>query len=862
MKRLWAATVVSASVAFVLPSLFAGAAAQTVVSVNRGVEAVVMSGSQFPSWSRLEAQGLGSNAFAPGEDTIRDAHHGLVEPGEDPSNRDGVPVEEVTAFRWDGRDWKEVPVQVDQRFPYFLVNNRSDFGIYSRVDEELTYQWDIESWKKVAGQCNAEYPPPDQDPSGRKGYPTKDPVESLDDDDQISFYASDAGQRAPADARAPQGAVLTPTTFTQPEFKPRQEVELVDPTNPAGPKKYLYLFLTANGPSFDATNGYVKYQRDANADQWIDKQSFTPDDPEKLGTGHEGYGPNLSGTVCNEDGTVRENADGSAYISTDRFPRDGMTVSTPRYQVHASGRWMVRTTRVAEPGPETTPTYGPDLVDRWKGRAFQQSPDSTISVTGFEDEQVNWEANSALLGERFGPVRAIREVWGADSGTNTTKTEYYYRDFYVFRYRLRVHPIPPDGLYTSWDHNAGTVTRYYNEGMTKTERANGVPIDGRNDDVGNIDSIPLLRDHTYFDASDPTFGLPLAIYNWEEVSGPNGSLVSMFQLNNVQGAENPTVTPYYRDDSCFDDGTGDDPSPRLYPGDSYADMADKPGGEEYTQRPCWEPSPETSSEDEYSPTGPWRQGCIACHGVHFLITNDTDNAFLQKPTTEVDGQQFIWAVPTDAPANVGEEYANTVKFALTPAVTPQNSSEPKQATNIANTGPTSGRIGDRVTLSARLTDQAGEDLAGKRVRFSLGGELLGRAVTDENGTARLEVTLHGPARWARLRQSFIGDADYQRSWTAVPFRVRLRQSDLRLAVTHLGDLDYRATATLTDFSTGDPLPGKEIAFSRNGRFVTSATTNSNGRATVTLQQVRRETVIAADFARDDTYARSHAERRI
>ena len=51
---------------------------------------------------------------------------------------------------------------------------------------------------------------------------------------------------------------------------------------------------------------------------------------------------------------------------------------------------------------------------------------------------MNWEANSALLGWRAGPVRAIREVWGADSGTNVTKTETFYQA------RRRV-PLPPAG---------------------------------------------------------------------------------------------------------------------------------------------------------------------------------------------------------------------------------------------------------------------------------------------------------------------------------------------------------------------------------------------------------------------------------
>ena len=123
-----------------------------------------------------------------------------------------------------------------------------------------------------------------------------------------------------------------------------------------------------------------------------------------------------------------------------------------------------------------------------------------------------------------------------------------------------MHPIPPDGLYTSWDHNHDTVARYYNEQQQTT----GYPIDGRNDDVGQIDEIPLPdpigTQPAYFDVTDPTFQRPLAIYNWEQVAGKsgNGSVVYLFQMNNVQGAENPTIIPYYRDDACFDDGTGDD----------------------------------------------------------------------------------------------------------------------------------------------------------------------------------------------------------------------------------------------------------------------------------------------------------------
>jgi len=302
--------------------------------------------------------------------------------------------------------------------------------------------------------------------------------------------------------------------------------------------------------------------------------------------------------------------------------------------------------------------YGPDLIDRWKGRAFQQSPDSSISLVGFEDEQVNWEANSALLGWKSGPVRTIREVWGADSGTNVTKTETYYRDAVAYRYRVRVHPIPPDGLYTSWDYNRDVMGVYYN--MLKPE---GVAIDGVNDDVGNVDEIPVLGVPAFFDAPDPTFNVPSAFGTWEQVSGKGdaGSLVYTFELKGATTASNAAVVPYYRDDKCLDDGTGDDPVARPWPGEASTDQRVKDGyaaagGKPYDELTC----------DD-------RQGAYGSHGVHFFATHDSDNLFVgaPEPTTEIDGQQWQFAVPTAEPTNVGQPYANNVHAALRPAAVEQ-----------------------------------------------------------------------------------------------------------------------------------------------------------------------------------------------
>jgi hypothetical protein len=599
LKRLSLAVAAAVTIAFVPRIAHADPPAAA-----RAAEPVVLTGAQLPNWSQPAAQGLAKTWPSGATDGVRDAHNGqIVIP---PAAHPGVDPKQITAYRWQGKHFVEVPVQVDQRFPYFLANGRSSFGIYSGTDEELTYQWDIESWKKTDGVCSAAYPP------GASAM--TDPVPMLDTDDEIAFMAGDAGPQAPADAAPPKH-----TTAGQ-----RQQLEVVDPLDPTKPT-YLYLFLRPSGSDFTASNGYVHYTRDANADQWIDKTSFAPGDPEALGLSNGDYGPNLTGTVCDAAGTPRH--------SDDRWPRDGVTVSTPTYQWYASGRWMVRQLHVSSPSGAFQ--YGPDLVDRWKGRAFQETPNYITSIGGFEDEQTNWEANSALLGERMGPVRAIRETWGADSGTNVTKTETFYRDAITYRYHLRVHPIPPNGLFTTWDHNKGAVTRYYN--ATKPD---GVAIDGQNDDQGNIDA--LGGEPVYTDVADPTFGAPVSVLNWDEVSGNHGSLVYIAEVKGPTSAENPLVMPYYRDDACFDDGTGDDPTPRPHPGDAY----------DWGATPC----------DQ-------RQGAWGATGLHYVFTNDTDNAFGPKPTTEIDAQQWQFPVPTAAAQDVGDRYGKTVQIPLQVVVT-------------------------------------------------------------------------------------------------------------------------------------------------------------------------------------------------
>ena len=843
MKRRLSVVPVIAIVASMLAPSATPASAGPVDIPARSVEPVILQGAQLPDWSRLPAQGAGKGHTYGTQGGQRDAHAGqLVVP---PDARPGVPVDQVTAYAWENGRFTEIPVQVDERFPYFLANGNSDFGAYSGTDEELTYAWDVESWKKTAGECFAQYP---------EGVSAMaDPVPTLDDDDEIVFMADDAGAQAPLDAEGPVGSGTR-----------RQEVQLVDPRDPTS-QRYVYLFLKASGSTFNETNGYVNYERDANADEWIDRETFLDHDPEKLGTSNTGYGPNLSGTVCTDDPETAEVE--TLRTVGDRFPRDGVTVSTDTYRFRATGRWMVRGMQITKPG--TKAEYGPDLIDRWKGRAFQQSPDSSISVVGFEDEQVNWEANSSLLGELEGPVRAVRETWGADSGTNVTKTETFYRDAITYRYRVRVHPIPPDGLYTSWDYNHDVAATYYNE--TKTQ---GVPVDGVNDDIGQVDEGPTGP--AFFDAPDPTFTKPLAFFNWEQVSGrgDSGSLVYMFEFKNAQSFENPAVTPYYRDDACLDDGTGDNPSPRAMPGESYEWMEDaaagheKPGvqeaSREYLARPCYTEAPEGYD-------GPYRQGCFGCHGIHYFATHDSDNAFGVKPTTEIDGQQWQWAVPTAAPANVGDAYANTVKTPLVPVVgsqasTPAQEPEPEDpepaATKVEITGATSGQTTDAVTLAARLSDEKGP-VIGEELTFTLDGTDLGSATTDEQGVASFETVLEGPARTVELSVTYAGSEERASSSATAPFEILHDDSAMDLSVTR-DRSEYLARAVLTESDTAEGLSGRTVEFFLNDSSVGTATTDADGVASIALprSQAKDGDVVRAVFSGDDHFTASSAEEQI
>ena len=630
------------------------------VPAGRDTEPIVITGASLPGWAAPTNLTLDlplTDIFGcPTLSTNSCAHNNYATPTIDTAKLQpsGPPIDRFLGYRWDPAIAKfvQIPFQVDEVFTRYLDNAASGFAIYSGDDQHTTYAYDG-TGDREGFRYTADGPASNPCQAQPASAAAHDPIAGLDTNDELSFMASDAGPAAPLGTPLPAG-ILGARRFT-----------ILDPLGANTIIGYVYVMQSsATGPraAFNASNGYVHYQRDANADQYRLTQSS-----------YENYGNAAQGVYCDADGNVVRNPDGTPKIAR-RRPLDTATVTTPRYSFRYDGRWLMSQIHISADGGHT---YGPDLVDRWKARAFAQDPGSSTPCCGYEDEDQNWGGSSTLLGERIGPVRAIRETWGADSGTNTIHRETFYRDEFRQDIFLRVHPVPPaDGIYAQWDFNAGRMDRYYNPQNART----GVAIDGRNDDMfGNFDDpcnpkydtnstsafdqgyrtlyralqLCQLPYHLSADETDPLFSGVNAALGWNVTTGNYGTLVDRISLNPqdiTPGAvpQDLLATPYYRDDSCFDDGTGTDPGPKV-----IARSANEPTTSTATGQPrkCWTPA-------DGIPDGSDRfyQGSIGTHGIHLLAVAETDNARQTIPLDEVAAQWRMVMLPGRRDGTVGEQY--------------------------------------------------------------------------------------------------------------------------------------------------------------------------------------------------------------
>src|SRR4051812_34423056 len=150
----------------------------------------------------------------------------------------GTPVDALRGYRWDAhkKAFVQIPFQVDELFTRYLDNTASGFAIYSGEDQHTSYAFQTEGFRMRKEDPNDPCHALQDSPSA------PDPVQGLDDNDELAFMASDAGPQAPAGAELPKGIDAV------------REVRVADPQNP-GSATYAYVMKAAAGgpkPKFGA----------------------------------------------------------------------------------------------------------------------------------------------------------------------------------------------------------------------------------------------------------------------------------------------------------------------------------------------------------------------------------------------------------------------------------------------------------------------------------------------------------------------------------------------------------------------------------------------------------------------------------
>ena len=123
------------------------------------------------------------------------------------------------------------------------------------------------------------------------------------------------------------------------------------------------------------------------------------------------------------------------------------------------------------------------------------------------------------------------------------------------------------------------------------------------------------------------------------------------------------ATPYYRDDSCFDDGTGDNPGIDVA---KRTDEEPRVRADGVTPRRCWTKDDGVPAEG----TDEFFQGSIATHGVHMLFVAESDNARQTVPLNEIVSEWQMVMLPGRQQASAGEQYGRAFEKPLVTVVRP------------------------------------------------------------------------------------------------------------------------------------------------------------------------------------------------
>ena len=314
-----------------------------------------------------------------------------------------------------------------------------------------------------------------------------DPDATLDANDEVALMAFDAG-----------GPRTTPYAPAGVDATSAVEVEISDPLD--GGLGYAYLFEDTSGLDPAAGKDYVDYEFNLT------------NGPYKTGA----YNPTGSG----------------AGNGMNFGPRpETSSVETDNYKRGFTDRWYDNELRIKR-GAAT----GVDILDRHDDQ-FDAADASCVRT-----QDTFRRGEGAFVANTDGPVRAIRDFVGANSGPHVQRQHVFYGSLEVINTYLRVHPIP--GVVDFFDYSeAGVGLTYENGVMTlggvvSGTPPGGVPIDGQPDAV------------TGAGAAD--------VDGFESVDGPQGGLSMPQRL--LTNNPDPAYHLIYRDGNVFGGNlcTGDD----------------------------------------------------------------------------------------------------------------------------------------------------------------------------------------------------------------------------------------------------------------------------------------------------------------
>jgi hypothetical protein len=176
---------------------------------------------------------------------------------------------------------------------------------------------------------------------------------------------------------------------------------------------------------------------------------------------------------------------------------------------------------------------------------------------------------------------------------------------------------------------------------------------------------------------------------------------------------------------------------------------------------------------------------------------------------------------------------------------------------LTNAGAVKAQFTDAAAVAAKLTTEAGTALAGKAVKFTIGGRSV-TATTDADGVAKALLDPATPAGTYSLVTSFAGDGSAAKVDLTTPFTVSTEVTKLTLKVVKSGT-KRTVTATLRD-DDGKPVAGQVVAWYVNGKKVSSPKTTAAGTVTLTAQAA--QTVVAQFNAVAGKYAASKVTQKV